>query len=214
MKYAVIDTETSGLFDFSKPADAEGQPRLAELAMLFWETGEPEISAFTHIYVEPEGWTMAPEMEAVNGLTQDFLAEHGQPLAAVLALYTDAIKAGYIVVAHNAQYDTKVMRGELRRLGLPDLFEMTPNICTMRAATQICAIPKKNGKGVKFPKLEEAYRHFQKADMPPLEGPGKALRDAHACLAVLQALDAAQALPPAEVHYAKVRPEPIAKEAV
>ena len=35
MKYVVIDTETSGLFDFSKPADAEGQPRLASLAMVF-----------------------------------------------------------------------------------------------------------------------------------------------------------------------------------
>ena len=33
MKYAVIDTETSGLFDFSKPAEAEGQPRLASLAI-------------------------------------------------------------------------------------------------------------------------------------------------------------------------------------
>ena len=25
-KVLIIDTETSGLFDFSKPADAEGQP--------------------------------------------------------------------------------------------------------------------------------------------------------------------------------------------
>ena len=33
--YAVIDTEGSNLFDFSKPADAEGQPRLAELAIIY-----------------------------------------------------------------------------------------------------------------------------------------------------------------------------------
>jgi hypothetical protein len=33
--YVIIDTEGSGLFDFSKPADAEGQPRLAQLAMIY-----------------------------------------------------------------------------------------------------------------------------------------------------------------------------------
>ena len=31
-KSVVIDTETSGLFDFSKPASAEGQPRMASIA--------------------------------------------------------------------------------------------------------------------------------------------------------------------------------------
>ena len=33
MKFVVLDTETSGLFDYCKPADADGQPRLAEIAL-------------------------------------------------------------------------------------------------------------------------------------------------------------------------------------
>ncbi|MEY4951800.1 MAG: hypothetical protein RL299_224, partial [Pseudomonadota bacterium] len=35
MGYLVIDTETSGLFDFKKPADDPSQPRLASLAMIW-----------------------------------------------------------------------------------------------------------------------------------------------------------------------------------
>lgn len=37
MKYLIIDTETTGLFDFSKPADGEGQPRLAQICMIEWD---------------------------------------------------------------------------------------------------------------------------------------------------------------------------------
>jgi hypothetical protein len=35
MKYCVLDTEGTGLFDYSAPADAPMQPRMASLAMIF-----------------------------------------------------------------------------------------------------------------------------------------------------------------------------------
>jgi hypothetical protein len=34
MNYLALDTEGSGLFDFTKPADAPGQPRLAAIGMI------------------------------------------------------------------------------------------------------------------------------------------------------------------------------------
>lgn len=207
-KYLIIDTETSGLFDFAKPADADGQPRLAELTGILFNTEaeDPDAISTIHHLVKPDGWSMNAEASAVNGLTDDILNERGQPVGDVLDIYCGLIEAGYIVVAHNAQYDTKVMRGELRRLGRPDLFERTPNICTMRAATPICAIPKATGKGIKFPNLGEAYQHFTGEAIPPWEG-SKALRDTHACFVVFKFLLSAGALPEAKVHYAKNRPE-------
>lgn len=59
----VIDTETSGLFDWSRPADAEGQPRMSSLAMLA-VLGE-RVWLKAHAYVRPDGWTMAPDATAI-----------------------------------------------------------------------------------------------------------------------------------------------------
>ncbi len=68
MRYAVIDTETSGLFDFSKPADAEGQPRLASLAVIRLDAELNEEGADEYL-IKPEGWTLPAEATTINGLT-------------------------------------------------------------------------------------------------------------------------------------------------
>lgn len=121
-RYLVVDTETTGLFDFAKPADAAGQPRLAEFAGIVC-TADPSEPATEHRYlVRPDGWEMTADGTEINGLTTEYLAERGAPVADVLAFYSAQIADGLIVVAHNAQYDTKIMRGEMRRADLPDLF--------------------------------------------------------------------------------------------
>src|SRR5688500_16357303 len=82
--WTVIDTEGSGLFQFDKPADAEGQPRLAQLCMID-VNDELEIESEINFYVRPDGWMMDPKATEVNGLTDDFLNEHGRPITEVLS---------------------------------------------------------------------------------------------------------------------------------
>lgn len=202
MKYVVIDTETSGLFDFSKPADAEGQPRLAHLAMIFVdeELGEEKRSEF---FIRPDGWTLGEEVTKVHGLTTEYLIEVGLPVSAVIAEYAQAIDDGYVVVAFNAQFDTKIMRGEMRRAEIDDRFDRTPNICVMRALVDICKVPKKTGKGFKFPKLSEACEHFKIVN----EAEHSATGDAEACLHLFRKLHVLDALPLPAVHFAKLIPE-------
>ena len=162
--YLVIDTETSGLFDFSRAADGLEQGRLAQLAMIECEPGPDfEITRKVDFYVKPDGWLMSFDATRVNGLTDEFLEEKGIPIGEVLDNYTKSILEGRTVVAFGAQFDCKVMRGELRRAGRDDLFEQTPNICLMRIMTAVCAIPQKNGRGLKWPNLHEAMAHF---DLP------------------------------------------------
>jgi len=200
--YLVIDTETTGLFDFSKPADAEGQPRLANLAMIVLDARLRE-DAQWNFFIKPDGWKMTPEAQKVHGLTDEYLTEHGLPVNDVLETYVGLIKQGAIVAAFNAQYDTKVMRGALRRAGMPDLFETTPNICVMRALTNICQIPKASGRGFKFPKLSEACAHFG----IPQERQHSAMGDVIVTAELLRKLASLDALPASEVHYAKNPPE-------
>ncbi len=200
-KYAVIDTETSGLFDFSKPADAEGQPRLASLAIIVLDENLALVREI-NLFVKPNGWEMNAEAGAVNGLTMEILNAEGKQVTEVLTAYTDLIDEGCIVAAFNAQFDTKMLRGELRRAGLDDRFEKTPNICVMRAASPVCKVPKKTGAGYKFPKLGEACAFF-KIEQPAAHS---ALGDARSAVSILQHLHALGQLPAPEVHYAKIPP--------
>lgn len=202
MSILVIDCETTGLFDFKQPADALGQPRLAHLAMIFADD-DGDVLWREDFYIKPDGWSMTPEASAVNGLTDDFLAANGVPVAQVLETYAAAIRAGNVVVAFNAQYDTKVMRGEFRRIGWPDLFEETPNICVMRPMTALCRIPNPNRGGLKFPNLTEALEHFGHA----FDGAHRAINDAEGARLIYRELKARDLLPEARVHYAKEKPE-------
>lgn len=176
----IIDTETSGLFDFSKPADAEGQPRLASFAAIYLHpdfTLDREYSRF----IKPQGCSMTPETTAINGLTNEKLEAEGVPVEEVLSEYNAAIDT-HLVIAFNVQFDSKVMRGEMRRAGQPDRFETTRTACLMRPLTNICQIPKARGKGWKFPKLAEAMAHFKLAQ----EAAHSALGDARAAADLLR----------------------------
>ena len=199
MGYLVVDTETSGLFDFKQSADAPGQPRLAQAALIYLdEFGETEKTVAQ--YVQPDGWAMEPGATKVNGLTDDFLTRHGVPVGVVLDTYEAAVNEGRVVVAFNAQYDTKVMRAELRRAGRDDLFEQTQNICVMRPLTGVIKARNRRG-GFKFPTLKEACDHFGIATPQAHD----ALADAVAACTLFHKLDALGLLPAPAVHRAKGR---------
>lgn len=198
MKYVVFDTETSGLFDFKLPADAEGQPRMASMTMIFVDENL-EIEETKSFYIKPNGWVMNAETAAIHGLTQEFLMENGVPVEVALTAYLGAIEERRVMVAFNAQFDLKVVRGELRRAGMPDRFEETMNICVMRPMTKICNLPKANGKGAKFPKLAEDMAYFGHQ----LEDAHTATADAMGALLVMRGLVVLGELPEPAVHYAK-----------
>ncbi len=181
--FLVIDTETTGLFDFARPADGDGQPRLASVAMLFCdEQWKLEHEWFS--LVRPDGWEMPAAAEAINGLSTERLRREGVSVAVPLAIYAGAVGHGRTVVAYNVQYDLKIMRGALRRAGKLDLYGQTPSLCIMEAMTEVCAIPSPRG-GYKWPKLVQAYSHWFDRQH---EGAHGALEDARACLRLAQEL--------------------------
>lgn len=184
MPYLVLDTETTGLPDWRLPADAEGQPRLASWCFLFVDD-DLEIEERRYELVRPDGWTMPDAAAAVNGLTQERLIAEGHDVALALHLLNGAIAEGRTLVAHNLQFDTKIMRGEFRRAGYDDAARCSGGICTMRALTQACGLPKPTGNGLKFPRLAEACLVLLGRDLP---GAHNALIDAKACLWLLRVM--------------------------
>lgn len=204
--YVVIDTETSGLMNFKLPADDPSQPRIASLSIIK-ANDDLDVEDEVHLFIKPDGWILSEEIMKLTGLTMEKLEAEGVLIADALAHYTAAIKEGRISVSHNHQFDGKMLRGEFRRLALPDLFDETKNICTMRTLTDVCKIPP-NGRrgGYKFPKLSEACVFFG-LDMM---GDHSAQNDAHACLGLLREMKKRGILPEAQVHYSN-RPEFAAK---
>lgn len=204
--WAIFDTESNGLFQFkdkvtgvSIPADAPGQPRLAHLNMVLLDPDLEEVRTLDY-FIIPDGWSMDTEEAAdarkVNGLSDAYLREHGVPILTALEAYLSVIDEGYVLAAFNAQHDLKQMRAELRRAGLDDRFESTPNTCLMRGCQRL-KIPKRGGGGG-FPKLSDACAYFsiQHADAHTARG------DTAATVEIFRKLHAMDALIPPKVHYA------------
>lgn len=148
-RFMTFDTETTGLPPRAPrgsapiPADDPRQPRMASFAAVF-QDAMGGVMARQKFFVKPDGWTMAyfddlaraegkTPASAINGLTDEILNEKGLPVALPLNLYSEAILAGLTPIAFNKLFDLKIMRGELRRAGMPDLFEQTKAICAMAA---------------------------------------------------------------------------------
>lgn len=221
-KFLVFDTETTGLpvrvarGEPPVPADDPRQPRLASFAAIIADESGHEIGR-QKFYVRPEGWTMA-EFDAraiaegkkpaseINGLTDAFLNENGLPVSEVLDFYSAQIASGLIAVAFNAIFDTKVMRGELRRAGLPDLFEQTRNICVMKAQDAYAS----RGLCMSSPgfvKLATALEFHGIVN----DNPHDAMGDAEGAQKLLARLIADGLLPEPRINYAKI--QPVGKEA-
>jgi DNA polymerase III subunit epsilon len=183
MNYIVLDTETSGIMDFKKPADAPGQPRVCSVGLILVREDLSVESESEHL-IKPDGWVFDNNSEAakINGMTQERLEAEGVDIKDVLRAYGDAIDAKRIVVGHNCSFDMKMMRAELRFAGFPDRYMQTRSLCTMWGSKDIVGIPAKNGRGFKIPKLIEACEFFG------IEQPAKhtALADARSALELLR----------------------------
>lgn len=199
--YMTLDTEGTGLFDYKQPADADGQPRMASLTIIYCDADMVEERRYS-AFIRPDGWEMTEGATKVNGITTEYLNEHGVPIAEALNEFQSGIDNGYILVAHNAQHDGKQLRAELRRAGMDDRFEQTPQICTMRAMTDVCKIPPRGGRGGwKWPALSETLLFIGETDL----GDHTAHNDAEGALKLLRYLKARKLLPEPKVYYKKDR---------
>jgi DNA polymerase III subunit epsilon len=204
--YMILDLENSGLFLFNEvidgkkvsvPADDPRQPRLAELGIIFTDSAFRYEREYTSL-VKRDGWSMTAGATEVNGITDERLDREGRPLAEVLQVYTNGILGeGRHVITYHAQNDTKQLRGELRRVGMDDLFEVTLNTCAMRSVQGAkLGIKKLNGKGG-YPRLVDVCAHF---GLPQEPEPHSAINGCRALLPVVCKLHELGALIPSAVH--------------
>lgn len=160
----VYDTETSGLWDFKADWNAPHQPNLVQLGIKVY-TLDRKVVFETGINVDttsfPSWNGIHPEAEKTHGINEALLKQWGDSptfAAKVLMKWAERSK---LFVAHNEQFDYKIIQCFLHRAGFnPDFYSGAQKYCTMMTSTNLCKIPSPSGRGYKWPKLPEAYQHF------------------------------------------------------
>lgn len=183
-RYVVADCETSGLFDYKQPADADGQPRMAQLALVHLDDAL-NVQHTESFLIRPDGWVMddAGEACAVHGLTHGRLMTEGVPIVEALTAYNAVLNSGRVIVGYNVPFDLKMMRAEMRRAGLPDRYETTASVDCMHPTAH--AMKAKNGGKYKTAKLVLAYEALFGKRFDGVHG---ALEDALACAEIFRYL--------------------------
>lgn len=162
-----FDTETTGLPNNWKApiSDFENWPRLVQLAyQLFDDNGNMLIEG--DYIVKPCGFSIPLSATEIHGITNEKANKIGLSIANVLKEFKILLDDADTIVAHNIDYDEKVLGCEYLRLILPNPFIGKSKICTMESSTNYCAIS--GSYGYKWPKLSELYyklfnSHFEEA---------------------------------------------------
>lgn len=154
--YLIFDTETNGLPKSYKSSiwDKENWPRIIQLSWLLLDTDFNPISS-ANDFIYPDGWEIpAEEFWIKNNFTTEKNKLIGIPIKEAIDKMQIAINNSSVLIAHNMEFDFKILQCELIRIGETHCFKH-PAICTMRSTTDILQLP--GPYGFKWPKLEELY---------------------------------------------------------
>lgn len=154
--YLFFDTETTGLpRNWKAPAtDLNNWPRLVQLAFLYYDKNGQKISGGDFI-IKPEGFTIPLHASLIHGISTERANNEGKRLIEVLLYFQSLISQAEVLVAHNINFDEKIIGAEFLRVGLQNCIPSKRKICTMESTTNFCAID--GPYGYKWPKLSELH---------------------------------------------------------
>jgi DNA polymerase III epsilon subunit-like protein len=153
--YLVFDMETTGL-PASREApiwDVDNWPRVVQLAWEAFDTRGRKTGARSSV-IRPDGFKIPKDAERIHGISTLIAKRTGVPVAEALDAFVEALSKA-AVVAHNFEFDAKVLRAEFYRRGIRNPFHLKTHVCTMKAATDYCALPGRYG--FKWPTLPELH---------------------------------------------------------
>lgn len=156
----VYDTETSGLYRDDLAWDHPSQPSMVQLGVKLFDMKWNRTGHFVAL-IKPNGWSIEPQAEEHHGISEARCARHGIPLVVALSVLKGFCANARTIIAHNNEFDRRVVRTELARLGGDGLWwqRLAPAFfCTMETSTPVLQLPGEYG--FKFPSLEEAHRFF------------------------------------------------------
>lgn len=175
--YFFFDTETTGLPRNRRAAvsDLPNWPRVVQLAWLLVDEQGNELHSAEYL-IKPDGFVIPASASNIHGITTDVALQNGVELLPVLNSLAPVIQQSKVLIAHNLEFDEKILGAEFLRAKLPNPLTSKRRQCTMQASTDYCRIPGRYG--YKWPNLLELHlRLFDES----IENAHQALADVKAC---------------------------------
>lgn len=175
--YLFFDTETTGLpKDYKAPAtDTDNWPRLVQIAWILTDD-ERNVLETKEFIIKPEGFIIEEGASNVHGISTEKAIEVGVKLTDVLTEFNKVVDSAEYIIAHNINFDEKIVGAELIRNRVNSNFGRKEKLCTMQSSTNYCKLPGFYGK-YKWPKLSELHIKLFDKDF---EGAHDALADIQA----------------------------------
>jgi len=155
--YLVFDTETTGLpKNYRAPLDDfSNWPRLVQLAWALYDADGHCWEMYDYI-IKPDGFVIPKEASDIHRVTQERAEKEGVPLMQVIEHFIKQVKTASFVIAHNIDFDEKIMGSEFLRMKTANPLLLSEKICTMKSSVDFCKID--NGRGsYKWPTLMELH---------------------------------------------------------
>jgi DNA polymerase III subunit epsilon len=155
--YLFFDTETTGLPAYwnAPVTDLANWPRMVQLAWLTCGDDGMIIDSVCRI-IRPDGYRIPKEVSKIHGITTEIANKEGVPLIDMLERFSSAIDAADLVIAHNIDFDEKIVGAEFLRMKMRSSLFAKPRFCTMKSTVDLCRIP--GNYGYKRPTMTELHK--------------------------------------------------------
>lgn len=183
------DCETSGLAREDLPPEHPSQPNMVQLGAKLFDA-QWRCTGSIVLLIKPAGWSIEPEAERHHGISEARCSRHGVPIVAALAAFAGLAANARQLIAHNVEFDRRIVRAEIERANGSGLWwqkKADQFFCTMEGSTPVTQLPGQWGS-FKYPSLEEAHRHFFPAE--PFETQHDAEEDLNASVRIFRELQA------------------------
>jgi len=155
-RYLFFDVETTGLPKLRDAPESalDNWPRVVQIAWLEYDDEGNQLSKSNYI-IKPRGFTIPSESTSVHGITNERAEKEGTEIDGVLRKFSRVIDQSDVLIAHNINFDQKVVAAEFLRANIPNGLSIIRKICTMKESTDFCQIPGLSG--YKWPSLLELH---------------------------------------------------------
>lgn len=164
MKVLIFDTETTGLPKDYKGSiyDSNNWPYIVQLSYILFDCTQHKIIKNVDNIITVKD--IPASSTKIHKITQNMSDVEGIPIKKALEEFNKIAKQATRLIAHNIQFDKKLIMVESIRNNIPSIFINKPSLyCTMKNTVKLCKIEKKRSDGTiyfKFPTLSELHYYL------------------------------------------------------
>jgi len=173
MKILVFDTETTGLpKKYNAPTlNEEDWPYIVQLSYILYDTSNNIVFTYLNEMIKiPPEVEVTEESINIHKITKEVTQTHGIDIKDALKQFNRALIQSDVAIAHNIDFDKKMIMAECIRNNIETTFSLNPfatpsthEYCTMKNSVNLCKIltyNKYNKQYYKYPKLIELYKYL------------------------------------------------------